>query len=529
MKTKVFLSSTAHDLTDLRAEVAEHLRRSGFEVLHHESPEFPKPAGLHSHDVCLAAVKDCDVYVLVVGRRYGGTYAGSAHPKKDISITWYESEIAFASGKLVLAFVRDTVWNERPAYKRHLAEGVEYHPVHVDDVRVFEFVEWLVKRRHDNWLDTFRDSVELRAQLRARLRAKGAVMSVLFYGQLALSVDSFVEIKVWRRRPSALHRPYRLLWPNPREDCDALLIQDADGNAYYSDELSVMYIDDDDRSSSPRYFRRVIRGQVGKLVRGEHYTMLELVVDSQTRGEVQDTAGRPELGHASFFAAQKAFSADRDTKILTAARFEIARARGDAGDSLSPELADFLERILEELTFSKAEWADPEALEDSFETSRDLMRLAKAIGKTPLATRRPLAEVIISFLPDGRRALGGTVGGWAERACAAMADWVDDEQMRRLIRTFEAWLESEDAEALSDAVDGIWAFRNRLDPAERETLTRRIRNHVLTLPAWMISKPLVDAYLGLAGNDGVDDEVRRRLADEEIAMRLRNTLGIRAD
>lgn len=529
MKTKVFLSSTAHDLTDLRAEVAEHLRRSGFEVLHHESPEFPKPAGLHSHDVCLEAVKECDVYVVVVGRRYGGTYAGSAHPRKDISITWYESEIAFATGKRVLAFVRDTVWNERPAYKKHLADGVPYHPVHADDVRVFEFVEWLVERRHDNWVDTFRDSVELRSHLRARLRAEGDIMNVLFYGQLTLPVDSFVEIKVWRRRPSALHRPFRLLWPNPREDCDALLIEDADGNAYYSDELSVVYFDDADTPHSPRLFRHAIRGQVGKLVRGEHYTILELVVDSQIRREVHDIAGQPALGHESFSAAQLAFDADRDAEILTAARQEVARARGDAGDPLAPELAESYERMLEVFARSKAEWADPEAREDSFETSRDLMRLATTVDQAPPAVRRRLIEVVISFLPDGRRAPGGTVGGWAERACAAMADRVDDEQVRKLIRIFEAWLESEDAEIISDAVDGIWAFRDRLGSAEREALTRRIRTHVLTLPAWMVSKPLVDAYVGLVGEDAVDDEVRRRLADETIAMQLRNTLAIRVD
>lgn len=118
MREKVFISSTCFDLQDLRAELAHILDEWGYEPVWNESPHFPKTSGLHSHDICLDAVKQCDIYILVIDKRYGGTYAGEKYPKEDISITWYEAKLALQEQKEVHCFVREEVWNERPTYKK---------------------------------------------------------------------------------------------------------------------------------------------------------------------------------------------------------------------------------------------------------------------------------------------------------------------------------------------------------------------------------------------------------------------------
>src|ERR1700716_402475 len=74
---RIFLSSTAYDLSDLRAFTIDMLEKSGHEVLFHESPTFPARVGLHSHDQCIEAVADCDLVVCIIDRRYGGRYAGA--------------------------------------------------------------------------------------------------------------------------------------------------------------------------------------------------------------------------------------------------------------------------------------------------------------------------------------------------------------------------------------------------------------------------------------------------------------------
>ena len=120
MGKKVFISSTCFDLKDVRAEVANALREWGYRPLWNESPDFPRTSGCHSHDICLNAVKETDIYLLIIDKRYGGTYAGYAYPKEDISITWYETQIAFQEGKEIYTFVRDEVCNERPTYKSNI-------------------------------------------------------------------------------------------------------------------------------------------------------------------------------------------------------------------------------------------------------------------------------------------------------------------------------------------------------------------------------------------------------------------------
>ena len=138
---KVFISSTCFDLKDVRAEVANALREWGYRPLWNESPDFHGHQVV-IHDICLNAVKETDIYLLIIDKRYGGTYAGYAYPKEDISITWYETQIAFQEGKEIYTFVRDEVCNERPTYKSNIREGNTFKPHHVNDLRVFDFIDF---------------------------------------------------------------------------------------------------------------------------------------------------------------------------------------------------------------------------------------------------------------------------------------------------------------------------------------------------------------------------------------------------
>ncbi len=167
---KVFISSTCFDLKDLRSKLAKALKEWGYMPIWNESPDFPKKHGLHSHDTCIDAVKECDIYLLIIDKRYGGTYAGNKYPREDIGITWYETKIAFQENKEIHTFVRDEVWNERPTYKKNLEEGIQIKPHHVDNPKVFEFIDFIVHLPRDNWIDTFKDSVDLKEKLKLRLK-----------------------------------------------------------------------------------------------------------------------------------------------------------------------------------------------------------------------------------------------------------------------------------------------------------------------------------------------------------------------
>jgi len=169
---KIFISSTYFNLKDLRAEIAKALKEWGYTPIWNESPDFPTKPGLHSHDICLDVVKECDIYLLIIDKRYGGTYAGNKYPKEDISITWYETKIALQEHKEIHIFVRDEVWNERPTYKKNLEEGIIITPHHVDTPKVFEFIDFIIHQPRDNWINTFKNSVELKEKLKVILKVR---------------------------------------------------------------------------------------------------------------------------------------------------------------------------------------------------------------------------------------------------------------------------------------------------------------------------------------------------------------------
>ncbi len=88
---QIFISSTIDDLESIRKKVARALAGPGRLVRCSEKPDFPVEPGVTSHDACLAVVRGCHAFVLLVGARFGGEYQG-----QNKSITWREWEEACA-------------------------------------------------------------------------------------------------------------------------------------------------------------------------------------------------------------------------------------------------------------------------------------------------------------------------------------------------------------------------------------------------------------------------------------------------
>lgn len=110
-----FISSTVKDLTDVREHLKERLTDAGFDVRMSEDDGFPVEPGETSHDACLHVVRTADLFVLLVGRRYGGEYPG--HNK---SITWREWDEAIEAGLHPIVLVEGCVnaWVQECARRR---------------------------------------------------------------------------------------------------------------------------------------------------------------------------------------------------------------------------------------------------------------------------------------------------------------------------------------------------------------------------------------------------------------------------
>lgn len=173
---RIFIGSTAYDLIDIRAELVRFLKECGQEPINFEAPHFTIQTEMHAHDACIESIRNSDIYLLIINERYGGEYRGLKYPEYKMhngipmSVTWAETAFAYKHGIPVHPFVRQEVWAERPIYKKSKSEGIKYDPFHAKDNRVFEFIDFIVHQQTNNWVETFKDIVDLKEKIAGKLQ-----------------------------------------------------------------------------------------------------------------------------------------------------------------------------------------------------------------------------------------------------------------------------------------------------------------------------------------------------------------------
>jgi len=190
---RVFISSTAYDLSDARDLVAESLHSAEHAAVHHENATFPNYTRVHSHDRCILAVATCDALACIVDRRYGGTYSGTLRANtpaielpqrgggtpclsvQELSITWMEVLEARQLGIPVMTFARQKTLDELEIWKRnrHLKSLKMVH-VPDDQRRLFDFLSWTTHQQRDNWIEKYTTLTELRERVLAWIRSVSA-------------------------------------------------------------------------------------------------------------------------------------------------------------------------------------------------------------------------------------------------------------------------------------------------------------------------------------------------------------------
>lgn len=72
---QIFISSTVDDLKPVRKKLLCALEQPGRIVRCSEDPRFPVEPGMTSHDACLAVVRRCHAFFLLIGTRFGAAAA----------------------------------------------------------------------------------------------------------------------------------------------------------------------------------------------------------------------------------------------------------------------------------------------------------------------------------------------------------------------------------------------------------------------------------------------------------------------
>ncbi|OJX30969.1 MAG: hypothetical protein BGO86_00820 [Chryseobacterium sp. 36-9] len=157
---RVFISSTCYDLKYIRENLKFFIRNLGYEpILSEDGDVFYNPK-LHTHDSCITEIETCQLFVLIIGGRYGGSFKES-----EKSITNQEYVNAVKNNIPIFALVEQGVYSDHFVYTKNKENETINYPA-VDNKKIFEFIDEVRKNIVNNAIVPFRDFNDMETYLK---------------------------------------------------------------------------------------------------------------------------------------------------------------------------------------------------------------------------------------------------------------------------------------------------------------------------------------------------------------------------
>jgi len=180
-KLRIFVSSTCYDLGVIRAELRPFIVSLGHEPVMSDYSDILYDPRSHTHDSCIKEVPNCDMVVLIIGSRFGGTGIPSVlegfdfdalrtlsskaelfEYKDKLSITQLEILKAAEQSIPVYAFVDEKVFHDHHVYEKNkgkpeVIDAIEFPSIQKKETAkyIFEFINFLTHRTHNNSITPF--------------------------------------------------------------------------------------------------------------------------------------------------------------------------------------------------------------------------------------------------------------------------------------------------------------------------------------------------------------------------------------
>lgn len=168
---RVFVSSTYYDLKHVRSSLDIFIESLGYESVLSEKGDIAYSPDMPLDESCYREVTSADIFVLIVGGRYGSE--GGDRGKKKTgefyeryeSVTKKEFEEAIKRDIPTYVLVEQSVYSEYHTYLRNKdSKSVSY--AHVDSVNIFKFIEQILSLPRNNPTQTFEKFSDIESWLR---------------------------------------------------------------------------------------------------------------------------------------------------------------------------------------------------------------------------------------------------------------------------------------------------------------------------------------------------------------------------
>lgn len=169
-RPRVFISSTYYDLKHVRASLEVFVESLGFDAVLFEKGDIAFHPDQALDESCYREAKAADIFVLIVGGRYGSP-ASVDVPTEDEphrlydSVTRREFDAAQDSQVPTFVLVDGQVHAEYSTFRKNRSNAtVKY--AHVDDVAIFNLIDWIYSKRNNNPIHTFDRATDIAGWLR---------------------------------------------------------------------------------------------------------------------------------------------------------------------------------------------------------------------------------------------------------------------------------------------------------------------------------------------------------------------------
>lgn len=172
-RPRVFVSSTYYDLKHLRSSIENFIEGMGYEPVLSEKDNIAFTPDAPLDESCYREARNSDVYVLIVGGRYGSEISAqkvdSLKPKQFFdryeSITKQEYLNAVDRGIPIYVLIDAAVDAEYQTYQKN-KDNLHINYAHVDSVNVFLLIEEIRQRKQNNPVKLFSKYSEIESWLK---------------------------------------------------------------------------------------------------------------------------------------------------------------------------------------------------------------------------------------------------------------------------------------------------------------------------------------------------------------------------
>lgn len=168
---RVFISSTCYDLSEVRDRLVAFCNSFGFETTLSERGDVFYHPDLHTHEACVGEVSNCQLFILIIGGRFGGKYI--IDQKK--SITNAEFLAARELGIPVFTFIKQGVLNDHGVHQKNkkedFADKINYPSIEKQEhaKNIFSFIDEVRLSKTNNGFFDFVFAKDIEGLLKKQL------------------------------------------------------------------------------------------------------------------------------------------------------------------------------------------------------------------------------------------------------------------------------------------------------------------------------------------------------------------------